>query len=138
VSKYNQFWVETDTDDPEERVKFLTSFLPWLADAVQRDLKVARNRPQEQRYFEVLAGLRPDDHVDGLNNALPKDFSWLIRVQRLRPSWTFSRVAAIAQLPPGGGPGPLSVQAWLFANDRNPRYTKPLSDEPSETGDRGK
>ena len=31
--------------------------------------------------------LTPDDHLEGLSNAQRTDFTWLVRVQRLRPAW---------------------------------------------------
>ena len=107
---------------PASRVRFFACFLPWLADAVDADLLVARFRPEPERYFAVRAGSERPDFLDGLSNAKREDFTHLVRVRRFRPPWAY-RLGAVTELSPSSGPTGLLVVAWRWAQERTPRLT---------------
>jgi hypothetical protein len=75
-----QFWIVTE--DLSDHRAYLTCLLPWLADALGSDLKVARTRPGGEHYLTVPVKTKPTDWVDGLSDAKPRDFIGWIRVQR--------------------------------------------------------
>jgi hypothetical protein len=76
-----QFWVVTDELLHDYRA-YLTCLLPWLAAAIESDLKVSRSRSGEEHYFTIPANTKPTDWVDGLSDAKNRDFLGLVRVQR--------------------------------------------------------
>ena len=122
MTRDTQFWIASN-DDPD-RSEFFACFLPWLADAVDSDLLVARLRPEPERYFEVREGSAPTDYLDGLSNARPADFNHLVRVRRFRPPWAY-RLGAVTELSPSSGPTGLIVMAWRLAQEHTPRLTRP-------------
>jgi hypothetical protein len=132
-----QFWIVND--DVPEFGKFLSCFLPWLADQAGCELSVARNRPRESanRYFTVPADSRQSDFLDGLTNQKPKDFeTYLIRVQPRPPRRPWPRVFTnLMGLSPPVGPaanvGAGAGIAWFIAQDRKPRVIT----SPEEPGD---
>jgi hypothetical protein len=67
-----QFWLAND--GPPHWREFMTCFLPWLARQTGHDLKVARYREGDARYFNVPAKTSPTDYVEGLSNSVPLDF----------------------------------------------------------------
>ena len=122
LSHYNQFWIASNND--ADRNEFLAGFLPWLADSLNTDLSVARaRRDRKERYFDVLTGSAENDFLEGLSNAEKKDFTHLVRVQRLRPPWVFG-LGAVADVAPFGGAPALTATAWRFAQERTPRVTE--------------
>lgn len=80
-----QLWIANDSG--ADFGPYVTCLLPWLADQLDSDLTVARNRRKDsgERYFVVPAHSAPDKLIDGLSNKRPTDFDTrLIRVQRGR------------------------------------------------------
>jgi hypothetical protein len=75
-----QFWVVSE--DLAGHQSYLTCLLPWLAAGIHSDLKVSRSRPDKEHFFTVPAKTQPNDWIDGLSNAKPRDFGRWIRVQR--------------------------------------------------------
>lgn len=118
---FNQFWVASNQEP--DRTAFLSCLLPWLADGLESDVQVARNRQGPERYFDVYSGSDANDYMEGLTDAMPSDFTHLVRVQRRRPPWAF-RVGAITDVPSGNGIPSLAVQAWRLSQDRTPRITQ--------------
>lgn len=126
----HQFWIvdEFGLDAPQEFGKYLTGLLPWLADQVGWDLKVARNRDRNSpdRYFTVQTDWRPHDFVDGLTNGQKDDFKTrIVRVQRLHPRLppVVTNVGALSATPLDANPVTATAAAWLLTQDRTPRLT---------------
>jgi hypothetical protein len=125
----HQFWVvdEFGLDAPQEFGQYLTCLLPWLADQVGWDLKVARNRDRNSpdRYFTVQTDWRPHDALDGLTTGIQKDDfkTRIVRVQRLHPRQprVVTNVGALAVTPNDANPLTAVAAAWLLAQDRTPR-----------------
>jgi hypothetical protein len=68
------------------RQAFMARFVPWLANAKDADLKVARKRSaDEERYFVVPRGSRLGETLNGLSDSQPGDFSFLVRVGVQQP-----------------------------------------------------
>jgi hypothetical protein len=140
LRSYNQqFWIANDTN--VQLTEFLTCFLPWLADQLGYDLKVARQRSHEsgERYFTVQADSREGDFLDGLMNSRPTDFALasLIRVQRLCPQPRLvTNVGSFAATPTSASPAIAVSAVWLATQDRAPR----LASGPQEatTADKSK
>jgi hypothetical protein len=63
------------------RQAFMARLVPWLANAKDADLKVARHRSaDEERYFTVKKQSQLGETIDGLSDSQPGDFSFLVRV----------------------------------------------------------
>ncbi|HZT80108.1 MAG TPA: hypothetical protein VFA26_07800, partial [Gemmataceae bacterium] len=86
---YKRFWLHGPT---EAQPDFVQRFLPWLADAVHKDLVMARNQLKysgDQRYFVVPYGIPPQPYVKGdvsvrgLSDARPGDFTFLVAVRQV-------------------------------------------------------
>ena len=118
LQPYGQFWIVSDTPD---RRLFLACLLPWLADALQWDLSVARHpRIGESRYFDVDTDIRPDDWVDGLSNGQERNFDYTVRVQRKRPKGIYTLgVLTAAPLPFSA----VTVPVCLVSQSQTPRLT---------------
>jgi hypothetical protein len=128
----HQFWVvdEFGLDAPQEFGQYLTCLLPWLADQVGWDLKVARNRDRNSpdRYFTVQTDWRPHDFVDGLTNGQKDDFKTrVVRVQRLNPRRlrVVTNIGALGATPLDANPVTVTAAAWLLTQDRTPRLASP-------------
>ena len=113
-----QFWLASNNDP--DRNQFFTCFLPWLADTLGWDLTVSSTRPKSQHYFDVLTGSEPTDYLERLSNPQKDDFTYLVRIQRARPSWYFA-ASAVSELPPDGNIGSLTALVWQVAQPCTPR-----------------
>src|SRR5581483_1673611 len=119
------------TNDDPDRGEFIVCFLPWLATALQSDLQAGRmpRRTGADRHFEVLADSHPDEFMEGLSNARPFDFNYLVRVRRLRPPWAFA-VGAVGAVPPMDTPAAAAVNVALAGEravqTRTPRVSRPF------------
>jgi hypothetical protein len=128
MRKYKQYLF---VGEPLDRHYFLRCFLPWLADAVQWDLKVARKRDEEaKRYFYVPTDSAPDDYIEGLSDCTPADFPTPIGIRRYCPKGLFTLGAINAAAMPSGR---LTVLLWLVGEKQTPRLTQP----PDEVEDQG-
>lgn len=121
LRSYQRFWL---VSEPWDRQIYYACFLPWLADALGWDVKVARNRRLEagDRYFDVPTDVRPDDWVEGLSNSQPSDFSaplHLIRRKSPKGIWQLGALGLVP-LPKNW----FTVPVWLAAHDRTPRITE--------------
>jgi hypothetical protein len=68
------------------RQAFMARLVPWLANAKDADLKVARHRSaDEERYFTVKKQSQLGETIDGLSDSQASDFSFLVRVSVLPP-----------------------------------------------------
>jgi hypothetical protein len=124
-----QFWVAND--EGGEFPEFLTALLPWLADQVGWDLKVARHREGDDRYFTVQTDAREGDFLEGLSNRQAKDFAApLVRVQRLQPRLPreATNCGAFTLTPCSASVGALTASAWLAGQERTPRLASVPSD----------
>jgi hypothetical protein len=75
---YSGFWIHSHEGGQQQ---FMARFVPWLADALGTDLKVARKRSaEEERYFTVRKQSKPGEPIAGLNDSQQGDFSFLVRV----------------------------------------------------------
>lgn len=124
VRGFERFWI--CTQGRFERPQFLAGLLPWLADAVGWDLKVARKRPEQDRYFDVYTDIEGDHFVSGLSDAKVTDFTPLVLARRKTPRGIFQLGALTAAPLPGGY---LTLPIWLATQDRTPRPTLPLDAE---------
>jgi hypothetical protein len=130
LQKYKQYIF---VGEPLDRHVFLRCFLPWLADAVQWDLKVARRRDEEaKRYFYVPTDSSPPDFIEGLSDCVPADFPLAtpIGIRRYFPKGLFALGVINAAAQPGAQ---VTVPVWLFAEIQTPRLTRP-PDEVEEQG----
>jgi hypothetical protein len=117
-SPATQFWI---CSHHWGRQEFLIAFVPWLADQLQWDVSVARSRRDAERYFDVYTDSKPDEFLDGLTNAAPRDFNYVIRVQRKRPAGIYTLGAFGAAVLPNAH---ITVPTWLASEARTPRLTE--------------
>lgn len=76
-----RFWLCSLEPD---RPAYFDCLLPWLATALNGDLKVARREDHpDGRYFVVPVGIGVDDLVPGLGDGQPEDFRPLVLIQRV-------------------------------------------------------
>jgi hypothetical protein len=92
-----------------------------LANALQWDLQVARNRQAAERYFEVPTDVRPTDYTAGLSDSRPQDFSRLVLIRRKQPKGVFTLGALGAAALPYRH---VTVPAWLAGQSSTPRRTE--------------
>jgi hypothetical protein len=124
VRHYERFWVCTGS---WSRQPYMACLLPWLADALQWDLKVNRQREEGQRHLDVLTDVQPDDYVPGLSDSRPEDFPTLVLVRRKQPRGIFSLGALGAAALPSSY---VTVPVWLAGQARTPRLTaKPENED---------
>jgi 4-amino-4-deoxy-L-arabinose transferase-like glycosyltransferase len=135
-----QFWVANDGAFPYFD-RFLTCLLPWMANTLECDLKVARDRDVKsgERYFTVQCDDQPSDMLEGLVNSRPTDFAKadLIRVQRLYPRREVYYTGLGALTVAGeANVGNATAAAWLAIQDRTPRLaSRPPSGEKPGQGE---
>ncbi len=77
---HDRFWYRSLPGSTDED-RFLECFLPWLATALDSDLKVARNRVGEEHYFVVKKNLSPLERVPELKDTKVTDFIPLILIR---------------------------------------------------------
>jgi 4-amino-4-deoxy-L-arabinose transferase-like glycosyltransferase len=90
---YKRFWMTglANTPHPNDPV-FLACFLPWLAEALDRDLEISRNRGTRgdpERYVAIPRGLsqKPDEPIDGLTeNVRSTDFNVFVHLVKEKPA----------------------------------------------------
>lgn len=123
---HGRFWLCTDPLEDDQRHTsdqrdFLACFLPWLAESLQWDLQVARQREKADRYFDVPTGVRPDDYVAGLSDSKASDFARLFLVKRKQPRGIFllGLLTAAPQLNPH-----VTIPAWVATYHQTPRRTQ--------------
>jgi hypothetical protein len=136
----NRFWLCSNPLEDDQRTfsdqrDYIACLLPWLANALQWDLQVARSRQGAERYFEVPTDIKPGDYTAGLSDSRPQDFSPLVLIRRKQPKGIFSLGALGAVALPYSH---VTVPAWLAGQSSTPRRTeKPGIDaelEPREMG----
>jgi 4-amino-4-deoxy-L-arabinose transferase-like glycosyltransferase len=125
LRRYNRFWLCTDPLEDDQRTygdqrDYIACLLPWLANALQWDLQVARRREGPERYFEVPTDIRPTDHAAGLSDSRPQDFARAVLVRRKQPKGIFSLGALGAAAAPYGH---VTVPAWVAGQASTPRKT---------------
>jgi hypothetical protein len=120
-----QFWMANDA--APQWNEFMTCFLPWLARQTGHDLKVARHREGDARYFNVPNDAGPADELNGLSNSVPNDFIALdpalprsfVRVQRQPlPLRVLTKLAAFADTAVAENVEMSVVAAWLLGSER--------------------
>jgi hypothetical protein len=116
---YKRFWIYSESWD---QPRYLSCFLPWLADALQWDLRMARQRKEDsERYFDVWTDVRPEDYVPGLSDPLAGDFGRLHLIRRRQPKGIFA-LGALANAPMAYGY--LTTPLWLTTQSPTPRPTE--------------
>jgi hypothetical protein len=127
VRRYERFWVYTNIWN---RQPYMACLLPWLADALQWDLKVNRDREEGQRHLDVWTDVQPNDYVAGLSDSRATDFPPLVLVRRKQPKGIFALGALGAAPLPAGY---VTVPVWLAGQARTPRLTaKPENEGETE------
>jgi hypothetical protein len=77
LQPYTGFFIHSGD---QGRQTFMARFVPWLANVKDADLKVARKRSEEERYFTVRKQSKLGETIDGLSDSRPSDFTFLVRV----------------------------------------------------------
>ncbi len=132
------FWIaDLVPQDPNTRVGqriYLNCLVPWLANALGCDLRVARTRERNdpERYFTVYPPVGPNDYVAGLSDSKSTDFKhWMVLVRRKPPQGAgmtaFGAAAAAAN-------GHVTAPVWLVTESRPPRQTRPPEDPSAAPG----
>jgi hypothetical protein len=124
-----QFWVANDYT-PQWR-EYLAAFLPWLAHDLGKDLKVARHREGDARYFGVPADAKPDAFIDGLSNSRGGDFGvglHLVRIQRQPlPLLVQTVLGALMETPTNANFVTVATAIWL-QSQQQPLGTRSAQD----------
>jgi hypothetical protein len=120
IGRHTRYWVCTP---PPRRLTYLSSLVPWLADATGWDLRVSRrpNLPADdpERHFVVPTGIGPDAFAAGLDDAAPDDFSSIVLVQRWAPPGGFAPALRVSAAPNAH----FTVPLWLGTQCPTPRLT---------------
>jgi hypothetical protein len=84
VRGYQRYWVTgLATGFRYNSRVYLSCLAPWLADTTGKELVLARNRPDPERYLLITPGIPPEADIEGLTqNAKAGDFEMFVHIIR--------------------------------------------------------
>lgn len=103
LRQYKRYWM---TGLASGRVfnsrPFLANYLPWMANALECDLILARERDRTkpyERYVEIPMHVQPTDGIDGLSFGYKdQDFPWFVHLVRPKQPGSVFALGALSQV----------------------------------------